>query len=200
MTLNERYRIHNKKRTNKSLLLYLAIFALFVFSTSFSKYLNNGASRFEAEVAKWSIKINGVQIDQSTSTITNEMNLVVTENESQDGKIMPGQKGYFDIVIDPKYTEVSLKYTITLNTTDLPENLELKSYALNDFNLKNTMPNNNTLEGLILLDGKDSLEDVDRKTFRIYWEWPQEEEPMENILENYKIKANVQVEQLIDED
>ena len=199
MTLNERYRIHNKKRTNKSLLLYLLVFALFVFSTSFSRFLNSGTSSFNAELANWCIKINGIEINQNTTTIKNEMDLIVTENESQDGKIKPGQKGYFDIVIDPKYTEVSLKYKITLDTSELPEGIELKSYSLNNFNLTNLIPQNNIIEGMILLDGKDSLEDVDKKTYRIYWEWPTQETPMENIIENYKVKANIQVEQLINE-
>ena len=199
MTLNERYRVHNKNRTNKSLLLYLFVFALFIFSTSFSRYLNIETSSFKAELANWRIKINGIEINQNTSTIKNEMDLVVTEKESQDGKIMPGQKGYFDITIDPQYTEVALKYNISLDTTSLPKGIKLKEYSLNDFSLKNRMPENYKLSGKILLDGKDSLEDGDKKIYRIYWEWPSQEEPMGNALETYKIKANIQVEQLIDE-
>ena len=199
MTLNERYRIHNKKRTNKSLLLYLLVFALFVFSTSFSRYLNNTNSSFDVNIANWCIKINGIEIDQTTSTISNEMDLVVTQNASQDGKIKPGQKGYFDIVIDPKYTEVSLRYKITLDTSDLPDGIDLTSYSVNNLNLTNVIPQNNILEGIILLDGKDSLEDVDKKTYRIYWEWLSQETSMENIANNYKVKANIEVEQLINE-
>ena len=199
MTLNERYRIHNKKRTNKSLLLYLLVFAFFLFSTSFSRYLNNTNSSFEVDIANWYIKINGIEIDQNTSTISNEMDLIVTENESQDGKIRPGQKGYFDIVIDPKYTEVSLKYKITLDTSELPDGIDLTSYSLNDLELANLMPQNDVLEGMILLDGKDSLEDVDKKTYRIYWEWISQETPMESLANNYKVKANIEVEQLINE-
>lgn len=199
MTLNERYRIHNKKRTNKSLLLYLLVFAFFLFSTSFSRYLNNTTSSFEVDVANWCIKINGIEINQNTNTISNEIDLVVTENESQDGKIKPGQKGYFDIVIDPKYTEVSLKYKITIDTSKLPQGIELKNYSLNDFDLKTTIPQNNILEGMILLDGKDSLEDVDKKTYRIYWEWLSQETSMESIEDNYKVKANIEIEQLINQ-
>ena len=127
------------------------------------------------------------------------MDLVVTENASQDGKIRPGQKGYFDIIIDPKYTEVSLKYKITLDTSELPEGIDLTSYSLNNLNVASLMPQSNVLEGMILLDGKDSLEDVDKKTFRIYWEWLAQETSMENIANNYKVKANVEVEQLINE-
>ena len=52
---------------------------------------------------------------------------------------------------------------------------------------------------MILLDGKDSLEDVDKKTYRIYWEWLSQETSMESIEDNYKVKANIEIEQLINQ-
>ena len=196
-TLNERYRIHNKPKSNKSLLVYILVFALFIFSFSFSSYVTQYSGTLGISSAKWKIKINDKLITQDNNLIKNDISLVVTENKTDDGIIKPGQKGYFDIIIDPKDTEVSLKYKIVLDTQDLPSTIQLTSYSLNNSNTKIPLPNNKTIENTILLDGSGILKSTDKKQYRIYWQWPIENGKIDNIQNSYKIKANVKLEQYI---
>lgn len=211
MNLNDKYRIHNKRKSNKLLWIYLLIVLIFIFSCSLAKYISDSKIVFKANVAKWNIKVNGVEITQSTTKIKNEMNLIATENLSDDGLIKQGQKGYIDIQIDPKYTEVSLRYKLIVDMSGLPQGIKLTEYSLNDYNKKLEMPEDNIFEGEILLGGKDSLDVSDVKNYRLYWEWNEDNSDLinDNILSNdinkdvdtldakYKIKANLQIEQII---
>ena len=196
--LKERYRIHNKSKSNKPLMKYMLIFAVLIFSTSFSRYVTENGTTLGMNVAKWNIKVNDKTITQATTLIKNEIDLVITDNKTDDGIIKPGQKGYFDIVIDPQYTEVSLKYKITLDISGLPSQIQIPNYSLNNLNTKLIMPNNKILQGNILLDGGENLDSTSKKYYRVYWQWPIENGKIENIKSNYKVKANVKIEQLID--
>ena len=196
--LKERYRIHNKSKSNKPLMKYMLIFAVLIFSTSFSRYVTENGTTLCMNVAKWNIKVNDKTITQATTLIKNEIDLVITDNKTDDGIIKPGQKGYFDIVIDPQYTEVSLKYKITLDISGLPSQIQIPNYSLNNLNTKLIMPNNKILQGNILLDGGENLDSTSKKYYRVYWQWPIENGKIENIKSNYKVKANVKIEQLID--
>jgi len=196
-TLSEKYRVHNRSKSDKLLFIYILIFAVFIISTSFARYISQGSTTLGLELADWCIKINDTEITPTTTFLENKIDLVVTDNISEDGLIMAGQKGYFDIVIDPQYTEVSLQYSIIIDTSSLPSQIVLTEYSVNDFSIKETFPNDYVLEGQILLNGNTNLEDTDQKTYRIYWEWPIENAKMDDIQSDYKVKANVEVEQII---
>ena len=115
------YNTRNKKRTHvvSFCLVILVITLLFITSNSYARYISNGGVDLKASIAKWYIEVNGVNVTSQTTTINDEINLIVTENATQDGAIQAGQKGYFDISIDPKYTEVSLSYRINIDTSNL---------------------------------------------------------------------------------
>ena len=197
MTLNERYRVHNKLKSDKLLLIYILFLFIFIISTSFARFVTESNTTLGLEIANWCIKINDTQITQETSTIMNDIELITTENISEDGFIKPGQSGYFDIILDPQYTEVSLKYKILIDVSELPSQIKLTDYSINDFSIKQQFPGNNILEGNILLNGSSNLDDTDKKIYRIYWQWPEEDAKIEDIQSTYKVKANIQVEQII---
>lgn len=197
-TLKDRYRIHNKAKSNKSLLVYVAVFSIFIFSATFSRYVSESNGTFGMELAAWNIEINNKLITPETTILNNEINLIPTTNVSEDGLIKPGQKGYFDILINPENTEVSLNYKITIDTSKLPSQIQLTKYAVNDSNTKKNIPGNKTIEGDIYLDGKEKLDSLDKKQYRIFWEWPAENAKIENIIQEYKITANLQIKQLVD--
>ena len=199
MNLNERYRIHNQSKSNKSLFIYLAIFTILVFSNSFSRYFVDSNKTLALEVANWSINVNNIKITETTKTISNGINFVVTDHPSNDGTIKPGQKGYFDITVDPENTEVSIKYTITIDTSELPEGIKLKDYSINGSNEKITMQNNKKIEETLFIYEKLAFDSSDIKTYRIFWEWEDDDAKSENIRNNYKIKANIQIEQIIND-
>lgn len=195
MNLNERYYISARNKTIKRYRIFIVIILLLLFSLTMARYNSTSTYNSKMGVAKWCIKINDVEITQNTKKLSDKIEFVAVENKSEDDLIKAGQKGYFEINIDPQYTEVSLNYSIVIDTSQLPEEIELTKYAVNDFDTKIDMPSNNTLTGDILLDGKTSLEDTDAKTYRIYWEWADEDNIID--IKNYKLKANIIIKQEI---
>ena len=196
MTLNEKYRIHNKTKSNKSMVIYLLIVVIFVFSNSWARYISDADLSFGVGIANWSIKVNNVQITQDTQKIYDKIDIEIVENDAQDGMIKSGQSGYFDITINPEYAEVSLDYSIEVDTSDLPSQIELVGYSINDFSTRNPMPENNLLDGNILLAGKINLTNLDTKVYRIYWQWDDENYVTEE--KDYKLIANIEIEQIVE--
>lgn len=193
------YKTLNKKKRHviSYFLAILFVTLLFVTSNSYARYISSGNAYLAMPVAKWCLEVNGINVTPHTTTINDEINLIVTEGATQDGTVQAGQKGYFDISIDPKYTEVSLSYRINIDTSNLPSNIVLTKYSINDLETKFNMPNNNTFEGQILLNDNLALTNLDEKVYRIYWEWPSSNALVENLQSSYSIIADVEVEQII---
>ena len=99
-------------------LLILTFFAILTFSLLVATY-----GIFESGILSGTtIKIAAWEVTVNDSIITNEnkkfsINDIIWEGSKNvlDGKVAPGMKGYFDIVIDPKNTDVSIRYDILFN-------------------------------------------------------------------------------------
>ena len=89
---------------------------------------------FESEIsgdvmvdkATWRILINNTDITNGTNKefVIDKIN-VVGSNHTQAGKIAPGDSGNFNILIDPENTDVSIRYDVSLDFSNL-ENTKLK--------------------------------------------------------------------------
>lgn len=77
----------------------------------------------------WNIIINGTEISQGTKVDFVIDQISTQENEHvKPGNLAPGLTGSFDITINPKNTNVSVKYDILLNQENLTNsNLKIKS-------------------------------------------------------------------------
>lgn len=129
-----------------------------------AKYTTEVTGTGSAQVAKWSFKAyekNGGE-GSFAVTLTDTANTNVTS-----GKIAPGSKGSFDIVIDASGSETALDYTIKFsNFTDKIDNLKFYSDA------NRTADKEIDLTNTKALDGNIALADVGTKvTKTVYWEW-----------------------------
>lgn len=71
-------------------------------------------------LAKWEIKINNTNISSGINSTFNINNLNIDLNSNvQSGKLAPGTTGSFDIVIDPTDSQVSVRYDITIDDSNL---------------------------------------------------------------------------------
>ena len=192
MTINERYRaisIHQTKRYN---IIYLLILILFIaIPTTFSRYTITAEGETSVSIANWQIAINGVNLSHTT-TLNNKIDLIY--DNKQNGIILPGETGYFDIVIDPTGTEVSIEYEITIDLSNMPQNMILTGYTLNAGEMTN-VPNNNTFTNEIHLSNQSKLDESNKQTYRVYWQWTGSSKI--EIDENYFINANTRVRQII---
>ena len=66
----------------------------------------------DIKTAKWNIKINDTLLGNTTSFVVD--GIKIEENDyTKENKLAPGTSGYFDILIDPTDTDVSIKYAIS---------------------------------------------------------------------------------------
>lgn len=108
-----------------------------------------------------------------------------------DGIIRNGDTGYFDILINPTGTEVSVDYEINLSflkSNELSTDMKFTKYSFNSGTEK-TEIEDNTINGTI------NLSNLAPVTCRVYWEWTGN--VFVNNSEDYEINANVKVKQKI---
>lgn len=128
-----------------------------------AKYTTEVTGTGSATVAKWSFKAyekNGGE-GSFAVTLTDTANTNVTS-----GKIAPGSKGSFDIVIDASGSETALDYTIKFDNIQ-NQIANLKFYS--DADRKNEITD---LTNTTALNGIIALADVETTVIKtVYWEW-----------------------------
>lgn len=203
MQNSQQYRKSRKKRLNNFLLFYLYIILILCFNTTFSRYETVENVPVVLSVAEWKIRINNEDIEES-----NEFSLINTQTTSgaktiSNNKIAPDSNGYFDIILDPTDTAVSIDYKIELDKSVLEKNginLKLTEWSTNMGQDRNAIENN-TITGEILIkkvDGKTvKFTEEDTLTIRIYWSWNQDIENPKFTKESLKIMTHVTIKQKI---
>jgi len=101
------------------LLLIMLIISFFQITSMYALYKEQLQGEYNTLLGAWEIKVNTTDITSSgqveTFTIANDQLEYITSDYIQAGKIAPGGQAYFDIVIDPTDTDVSIIYTIDLD-------------------------------------------------------------------------------------
>lgn len=121
----------NKKLRIVILIVILILLALIINST-YSKYANKSTADINENVGKWIIKINGTDVTTPDEN-GNLGNFTIDDftwnwedaPNVKPPKVAPGMKGYFNLKIDPTGTEVSIKYTITIDDSKIAELLNI---------------------------------------------------------------------------
>lgn len=126
---------------NRKLKILLAFFALLLCITqikeTYAKYIETKEGNSDFTIANWNIKVNNQDITEAT-TMSSLITPIYDENENvKDGVIAPGSTGYFDLTIDASKTEVSFKYTISINTPDnaAVTDLQITGYKIDNGNI-----------------------------------------------------------------
>ncbi len=169
---------------------------------------------FESEIsgdvmvdkATWRILINNTDITNGTNKefVIDKIN-VVGSNHTQAGKIAPGDSGNFNILIDPENTDVSIRYDVSLDFSNL-ENTKLKVESIEETEAGKTLikTGENTYTGTILLSEiKQGIKN--NITVTLKWEQDEttdEEDTQIGSIENNKIQipVNVKVTQYLGEE
>mgnify|MGYP007069835766 CR=1 FL=1 len=117
-------------KNKKTVILILAFLSLFAFLGSaaytYAKYRSGITGTIGSEIAKWNFVINDEFITANRDTTLNIPlssldNCTGDECKVTSGKIAPGSKKSFDIIVD--YTDVSLdfNYTLTISDSAIPD-------------------------------------------------------------------------------
>jgi len=104
------------------LLLVLTLITSCFVGGTFAKYTAGATIESEATVAKWSILVEGEDIAQSETIDVKLFDTIVdtvddnTDADVAAGKIAPGTKGTFELVLE-NASEVTASYTVSFNQT-----------------------------------------------------------------------------------
>ncbi len=138
-----------------------AIVAGVFINTTFSKYTNKVVGDGETQIAKWSFKVN----EETEQFTTIKLAETYDKNTLTNGKIAPGAKGSFDLIIDSSTSEVGVDYMVDFkNETNKPTNL---IYKFKDNTVENIEELEQYLTGTINANDENKV-----RTLTIEWEWP----------------------------
>lgn len=147
----------NKNKKKILILLIICVIALLVYKliSIYAIFYSQVSGNLKFENGTWNIIVNGTEISKGTQVdfVIDNINTETNKNV-KEGKIAPGLIGDFAITINPKDTDVSVKYEITLDKENLKGSnfFDIKSIKETQANNELIITDKDTYTGLIPLD------------------------------------------------
>ena len=176
------------------LLIIIFIILIYAILSTFATFRSEFTGDMKIDNATWKILVNSTDISSNAVKEFVIDDIEIDESQGvEPGKLAPGLKGNFNILIDPNETDVSIMYEIKFDTTDInATNIRIDS-------VKETMAGNtliksdsNTYVGIISLDDiKNNLTNNIQVT--LFWCDDGNEDINIGSIPNHKINIPVQV-------
>lgn len=99
----------------------LIIVVIFLMIRAYSLLESNTTRVVEKELGKWVILVNDLDVTGDEVEFEIENISYETASTVEAGRLAPGLGGHFDITIDPTDTDVSVRYDIIFDYTDINE-------------------------------------------------------------------------------
>lgn len=200
MNLKERYKSSGKKRKFKFFVFYLLLATFLIFYSTYSRYTTIEEGQPKAYIANWKVKINNEDITNK-QTLSNMITLVpdTSRETTTDNKLAPGKTGFFDIIIDPTGTEVAIEYTINFDITNLPTGIILTNYEIIEDGISTNFTNTSIFGIINLTEIEQALDENNKKTIRVYWEWQKDTTEIPTEEDIYDISVTINVRQKLSE-
>ena len=113
------------KKLLRILVLIMLIITLFQIANMYALYTDQLEGDYTSLLGAWSIKVNETDISSGEENLTFNMtedNLTyVNSDHVKSQKLAPGAQAYFEIIIDPTNTDVSVLYTLHIKLEDVTE-------------------------------------------------------------------------------
>lgn len=198
-------------------LLIMIIISIYQINSMYALYNTKIENEVEQQIGRFNIKINDKDSQDIILTDDYIKDVPVkegTESKVQEGKIAPGKRMYFEIVLDPTDTDVSIKYecmispVISINN----KNVNLQLEGVEESYIKDTGEVlNTTLEQYSYLSEYEKLHNIDnniyqctiplklinegwKKSLKIYFSWVNDEMQNENDAQiGTKSDANIEI-------
>ena len=157
--------------------IILGIFGIFIltvimyeFNASYGLFESNNNMIVNSEIGKWNVYVGGSEATSGTFNV-DSINIIDSSNV-KEGKLAPSTMGYFDVVIDPSNTSVSVWYVITFDFSSITGNFSVTAIEeVNSGNLIRTGENTYT-KVISLADIKNGT----TNTVRVHVKWNNIEE------------------------
>ncbi len=162
-----------EKRYHNFIVCYLVIVAITFANYTFSRYTTTFESTATIKTARFNILVNDNMLGEEEKF---DLLLVSDSSNTYNNKLAPDSTGYFEIVINPSGTHVSVEYEVIFDISKI--NSEGKTVVLTKYSLDKgvtftQMPSDNRIEGEILLN-EEAFTSSDAVTLRVYWQWQQD--------------------------
>ena len=111
------------KKLLRILVLIMLIITLFQIASMYALYRDQLEGEYTSLLGVWSIKVNESDLSSGGENLTFNMtedNLTYIDSEHvKSQKLAPGTQAYFEIIIDPTNTDVSVLYTLNIKLEDV---------------------------------------------------------------------------------
>ena len=132
-----------KKINNKSMkkvyvcfALILLVLTVFIILDTYGLFESKTSLNVQSNVGKWVILVNDTDITSGANTKFFVDEIIWNPSDNvKSGKLAPGVSGYFDIVIDPTDTDVSVRYDINFDFSEF-ENTNIVVTSIEEINNK----------------------------------------------------------------
>lgn len=158
--------------------IFILAVVLYEFNDSYGLFESNNNMIVNSEIGKWNVYVGGKEATSGSFTV-DSINIIDSSNV-KEGKLAPSTVGYFDIIIDPRDTSVSVRYDITFDFSSVTGNFSVTEIEeIIDGNLIRT--GENTYSKVISLA---DIKNGTTNTVRVYVKW-------NNIEENNDIDSAI---------
>lgn len=189
-----------KKKIIRKILIIITLFMIFAVAYSlintYAIFYSEGTGKIRQENATWRIYVNEKNIATNNKFTIDTFELEESEHVAP-GKIAPSVTGNFYITIDPKNTDVAIKYSIKLNQLNLV-NDKIKIVSIEEINQNNELikTDESTYTGIITLS---DIKEKKINNIRVKITWLNDEENNKadttmGTIENYKINIPIEVD------
>lgn len=166
---------------NKKILYFICGLCLsmtiFMVIDSYGLFESKNVLNVDSNIAKWNVFINGTDIKKNETFVVDKINLI-NNNNVLEGKMAPGSKGYFDIVIDPTDTDTSIRYDISFDFSSLNDKIVVSGIEeITSGNLVRT--GKNTYSKVITLN---EIKNCITNTIRVYIKWDNSDDESDSAI------------------
>lgn len=192
-----RYKHKQKKNFINFLIFYTIICIFFIASYTFSRYVNIISGSTGIDIAKFKVNVNDISVTENKP-----FELKFSKSSTfLSKKIAPNSSGYFEIILDPTKTEVSLEYEFKFNLDDLDEDFKLLYFTINDSDTHYDIVDSNIIKNDLLLSSNEKgFTESEKINIKIYWAWEKQSDiynPNITELDNKDIEVLAVVRQKI---
>lgn len=187
------------------IITFFTILTFFLLISTYGIFESNIFRDTNMKVATWEVEINGTSVTNEQKKFSIEDIIWNNSENVLEGKVAPGMDGYFDIQINPKKTDVSIRFDIMYDVEYLNEiNPAFVITNVEEINGNQlTLVDKNTYTGIINLE---QMKSNTIYTIRTYIKWEDMEENDENDYQlgssstEFELPININVTQYLGEE
>ena len=155
----------NIKKIFILLTIIMLCFTIYKIVSTYALFETKLQKNVKADVGKWNIKVNAEDITNTTTHSFTMNTFKISQSPyTKENKIAPGMDGTFEIDIEPQDTQVSIRYDIAIDSTELTnQSIKLNSVMEKNNNNEIIKTAENTYTGVIPLEkiNKDYLDAIE---------------------------------------